>query len=475
MTEQPQDDHALDHPRTSGKRPHVVIVGGGFAGVAAVDNLAGTDVDITLIDRNSYNTFQPLLYQVTAGGLNPGDVTYSLRALAANHENVRYRHGNVTRINALKQLVALNDGDRIHYDYLVIATGVTANFFGVPGAKERSHIIYTRRDAIATRDHLFSRLETLAQSEGKDAEVNIVVVGAGATGTEVAGAMAEMARTALPKSYPELDPNKIRVYLVEMTENCLPPFNEKVHKYTGRALERRGVLLKMNTSVEKVTAEEVFLSDGSEIPTKTIIWCTGVTAPDYVSRWRLPQGRGGRILIDPQCRVVGFPNIFAAGDVAADSMSGLPQLAQPAMQQGEHIAKNIRHYLAGEQLEDFGYHDKGIMATIGRNAAVAQLPNGTTLTGLPAFAAWVGLHILVLMSYRNRVAVLSNLAWRYFNWKKSFNVIVGDVYSERRVRRNANSAAFLDPEEHGPLDQPGSVMSATGEPAANTVAAADKS
>lgn len=433
----------------------MVVVGGGFAGVSCVQELADADVDVTLIDRNGYNTFQPLLYQVTAGGLNPGDVTYSLRALAANIDNLRYRHGNVVRVNASKQLVVLNDGDKIRYDYLVIASGVTANFFGIPGAKERSHIIYTRRDAIATRDHLFSQLETLAQAEGKEGEANVVVVGAGATGVEVAGALAEMARDALPMSYPEIDPGKVHIYLVEMGDDVLAPFNDKVHRYTANALRRRGVILKMNTSVKEVTAGHVRLSDGSDIPTQTIVWCTGVTAPDYVRAWRLPQGRGGRILIDSELRVVGFPNVFAAGDVAADTSSPLPQLAQPAIQQGEHIGRQIMDMESGRSLSSFHYTDKGIMATIGRGAAVAQLPNGRTLTGLPAFAAWVGLHILVLMSYRNRIAVLSNLAWRYVAWKRSFNVIVGDVYSDRRGRTAGEpySAAYTDPSQHGALDQ----------------------
>lgn len=448
MTQQVAENQA----GTTGGRPHVVIVGGGFAGVKAVEHLKDAEVDVTLIDRNGYNTFQPLLYQVAAGGLNPGDVTYSLRALVANMKNVRYRHGNVTRINAAKQLVVLDDENRIHYDYLVLATGVTANFFGIPGAKEHSHIIYTRRDAIATRDHLLSRLEDLAENDGKDAEVNMVVVGAGATGTEVAGTLAEMARGAVPQSYPELDPGKVRVYLVEMAGDVLAPFNDKVHKYAAESLRKRGVILKMNTSVKEVTDDTVILSDGDVIPTKTIIWCTGVTVPDYAKSWRLPQGRGGRILVDPQLRVVGYPNVFALGDVAADSMKPLPQLAPPAQQHGQHVAKNIKHLLAGEPLEDFKYLDKGTMATIGRNSAVAQLPGNITLTGAPAWAAWVGLHVMTLMSYRNRAAVLTNLAWRYVAWKRSFNVITGDVYLDPRAKSSA--AKFVNPEEHGELDQP---------------------
>lgn len=452
MTEQLQGQHAPDRSQTRGGRPHVVIVGGGFGGVKALEHLKDADVEVTLIDRNGYTTFQPLLYQVASGGLNPGDVTYSLRALVATMENTRYRHGNVTEIDAAGQAVILDDDERIHYDYLVLATGVTANFFGIPGAKENSHIIYTRRDAIATRDHIISRLENLAEQAGKDAQVNMVVVGAGPTGTEVAGILAEMAQHAIPQSYPELDPTKVRVYLVEMMGEVLAPFNDKIHKYAAKSLQQRGVILKLNTSVKEMTEDTVELSDGTMIPTKTVVWCTGVTVPDYVKNWRLPQGRGGRIQVDPQLRVVGFPNIFAVGDVAADSLKPLPQLAPPAQQHGEHVAKNIKHLVKGEPLEDFKYLDKGTMATIGRNSAVAQLPGNITLTGAPAFAAWVGLHIMTLMSSRNRAAVLTNLAWRYVAWKRSFNVITGDVYSDPRAK--ANPAEFVDPKEHGALDQP---------------------
>ncbi|PID53578.1 MAG: NADH dehydrogenase FAD-containing subunit [Micrococcales bacterium] len=372
-------DHALYRSHNHhDSRPHVVIVGGGFAGISAMESLAKAPVDITLIDRNGYHTFQPLLYQVAAGGLNPGDVTMSFRAIAARQPNVRFRHGNVVQVDTQEQVVTLHDDTKITYDYLFIATGVTANFFGIPGAQEHSHIIYTRRDALATRDHLFSRLETLAQSVGKEGEFNIVVVGGGATGVEVAGAMAEMAVEALPRAYPELDPNKIRVYLVEMGEELLAPFKERIRDYTAAALEKRRVILKLGTAVEEITDDEVVLSDGSHIASKSIIWCTGVTAPEDVKRWQLPQGPGGRVLIDPECRVVGFQNVFAGGDVSADTVEPLPQLAQPATQHGTHVAAQIERLLAGEPLEPFQYDNKGIMATITRNAAVAQLPGGQT-------------------------------------------------------------------------------------------------
>lgn len=450
MTQTTRPRAAHDSGDPAHTRPHVVIVGGGFAGVAAMSGLADADVDITLVDRNGYNTFQPLLYQVAAGGLNPGDVTMSFRALAANQENLRFRHGDVVGIDATAHQVALHDGDTLTYDYLFIATGVTANFFKIPGAQERSHIIYTRRDALSTRDHLFSRLETLAQSMGKDGEFNIIVVGGGPTGVEVAGALAEMAADALPKAYPELDPGKIRIFLVEMGEDVLAPFSKKVRSYTAAALAERDVILKLGTAVQEVTDSHVILSDGSKLLSQTIIWCTGVVAPDEVGKWHLPQGRAGRVVVDPQLRVLGFPTMFAGGDLAADSRQPLPQLAQPAMQHGAHVAAQIKRLIADEPLEAFDYDDKGTMATIGRNAAVADLASGRSLIGFPAWLAWVGLHIAVLLSNRNRLAVLTNFAWRYVSWRRNFNVIVGDVYSDRTYQQEG--AADTAPAEHVPHD-----------------------
>ena len=412
---------------TGGGRPRVVVIGAGFGGMAVVQELANTDVDIMIIDRHGYNTFQPLLYQVATGGLNPGDVTYSLRAFTAKVPNAAFRQGLVTSIDPDAQKVTLQDGATIAYDYLVVATGVTANFFGIKGAAEHSLLIYTRAQAIETRDHMFRRLELLASTEvSHDVEVNVVVVGGGATGVEMAGTVAEMVQSALPRTYPELDPDKVSVHLVEMADYVLAPFHPRLRDYAAKALRKRGVKLHLGTAVDEITDEEVRLKDGTVIRTGTVIWATGVTAPAEVSGWNLPQGRGGRIQVGSDTRVVGYPSIFAIGDVAGHVEKPLPQVAQPALQQGAHAAEQIRRTIAGLPTTEFVYKDKGIMATIGRRAAVAQVPKIPGFSGTLAWLAWLGLHVVVLLSFRNRFAVLTNLTWRYLAYPRNVNVIVGN-------------------------------------------------
>jgi NADH dehydrogenase len=437
------------HTTTGRTRPRVVVVGGGFGGMATVQALRWADVDVLLVDRNGYNTFQPLLYQVATGGLNPGDVTYALRAFTAKQRNARFRQGTVVGIDTAAKYVRLDDGDEIGYDFLVVATGVTANFFGIPGAAENSLVIYTRREALETRDHIFRGLERLATEEGKEASANVVVVGGGATGVEMAGTLAEMITGTLPHSYPELDNTRIKVTLVEMGPDVLGPFKPSLRAYSARALRRRGIELRLATAVAEVTPEEVRLKDGTVIPTRTVIWATGVTAHPVVSSWGLPQGRGGRIVVGPDMRVQGSQDVFAIGDVSGDPDNLLPQVAQPAIQQGTHVAEMISRLLAGMGTTAFHYTDKGIMATIGRRAAVGQLPFKIALRGTLAWLAWVGLHVFFLLSNRNRFAVFTNLAVRYLSWPRSTNVIIGDWEQKRAttVAQERQSKARAEEQE----------------------------
>ncbi len=416
---------------STSRRPRVVVVGAGFGGMATVAALRWADVDVLLVDRNGYNTFQPLLYQVATGGLNPGDVTYALRAFTAKHRNARFRQGTVVGIDTAAKQVRLEDGDTIGYDYLVVATGVTANFFGIKGAEENSLLIYTRREALETRDHIFRGLERLATEGGKNASANVVVVGGGATGVEMAGTLAEMVTGAIPHSYPELDSSRLKIVLVEMAGEVLGPFKKSLRRYSAKALRHRGVDLRLDTAVAEVTPDAVHLVDGTVIPTGAVIWATGVTAHEVVSTWGLPQGRGGRIVVGPDMRVKGTADVFAIGDVSGDPDAMLPQLAQPAIQQGTHVAETISRLIAGMGSEQFHYTDKGTMATIGRRAAVAQLPGKIALRGTLAWVAWVALHVMVLLSNRNRFAVITNLAVRYLSWPRNTNVILGD-WEQRR-------------------------------------------
>ncbi|MGH3356900.1 MAG: NAD(P)/FAD-dependent oxidoreductase [Nocardioidaceae bacterium] len=415
--------------RTRTQRPRVVVLGAGFAGVAAVKALKGAPVDVTLVDRNGYNTFQPLLYQVATGGLNPGDVTYAARALTGRQANVGFRKGDVVGVDVATREVTLSHGARIGYDYLVIATGVTTNYFGVPGAAEHAMAMYTRDQALSVRDDLFGKLERLAQAVAageRDEDPTVVVVGAGATGVEMAGSLAEMGNTAMPVAYPELAHRRARVILAEMGPHVLAPFHPKLREYTARELRERGVDLRLNTAVKAVHSDGVELDDGERIHAGTVIWAAGVTAPDIVKKWGLPQGRNGRVEVGADLSLAGHPEVFVVGDLGVDPSDPLPQLAQPAIQGGKHAARQILRLTGGEVAQDFHYFDKGIMATIGRGSAIAELRGGVRLRGVLAWLAWLVLHILSLLGGRNRLVTMLNLSARYLTWPRNLNVIVGD-------------------------------------------------
>jgi NADH dehydrogenase len=412
--------------RDGGRRPRVVVVGGGFAGLAAVRTLRTADVEVLLLDRNAYATFQPLLYQVATGGLNPGDVTYALRAFTSHVGNARFRRMNVTGLDAGRKRVHTDTGDEIEYDYLILCCGVTANYFGIPGADKYAKTIYTRREALEVRDTLLSNLEAVDQGLPTAVEPVAVIVGGGATGVEMAGMLAELRNSTLPKTHPDIDIDRVRVILVEMTDHVLGPFAPDVREYAARELRKRGVELRLGTAVSEVHDDYVVLGGGDRVPSAATIWATGVKAHDHVSRWGLPQGRGGRIEVEPDMRVVGHPDIFAVGDIGARTDRPLPQLAQPAMQGGRHAARQIIRLLSGLPTEPMHYKDKGTMATIGRSDAVVQFPRGQKLTGLIAWVAWVGLHIFQLTGQRNRLATFVNLSVRYLTGRGRLNVIVGD-------------------------------------------------
>jgi NADH:ubiquinone reductase (H+-translocating) len=410
-------------------RPRVLVLGAGFAGVAAMKALRGAPVDVTLVDRNGFNTFQPLLYQVATGGLNPGDVTYAARALTARQPNARFRKGDVVGVDVDSRTVTLADNKTLGYDYLVLATGVTTNYFDVPGAAEHAMAMYTREQALRVRDTIFNKLEGLAQAtddgERRD-DPTVVIVGAGATGVEMAGQLAEMGKTAMPIAYPELAGRQARVVLVEMGPHVLAPFHPRLRAYTERSLRRRGVDLRLNTAVRAVHAEGVELDDGERIRAGNVIWAAGVTAPEIVQKWGLPQGRGGRVEVGADLSIAGHPEVFVAGDLAVNRDDPLPQLAQPAIQGGKHAARQIRRRVDDQQGRDFHYLDKGIMATVGRGSAIAELRGGVRLRGVLAWLAWLVLHILSLLGGRNRMVTMLNLSARYLTWPRNLNVIVGD-------------------------------------------------
>ncbi len=409
------------------ERRHVVVVGGGFGGLAAVRGLRRVDVDVTLIDRHTYNTFQPLLYQVATATLNAGDITWFLRSIRSRQHNVRYLKGTVLSMDHAARTVVLDGGQSVAYDYLVIAAGVTANYFGIPGAKEHAMPLYRRSQALAVRDAMFARLEEAAIN-GQDRDLRIVVVGGGATGVETAGAFAEMRNNDLPITYPELVPAHTHITLVEQLPFVLAPFHESLREYARKSLVKRGVDMRLGTPVKEVRPRGVVVGDDEFLPADIVVWASGVTVHEQVGEWGVPQGRGGRISVDDHLRVEGLEGVFAVGDIAVEAGDrALPQLAQPARQGGEYVATLLQATLKGEDTTPFRYHDKGTLATIGRNSAVAQVKGLPRLTGFPAWVIWIVVHVFSLLGNRNRLATMINLTARYLFWHRSHNAIVGET------------------------------------------------
>jgi len=410
-------------------RPRVVVVGAGFAGLAACGPLEGAEADVLIVDRHTYNTFQPLLYQVATAGLGPGDIAYPIRSYVRRHSNVAFREAEVAGVDFEARRVLLADGDALAYDYLVIACGAGTNFFGVPGAAEHARAIYTMEDAIAVRDDLSAGLERAAARGVRPGELTVVIAGGGPTGVEMAGTLAELRAMEIETAYPELDPAEASVVLVEQLDTVLGAFDRRLGAYARRVLEDRGVDVRLGESVAEVSATEVRLGSGEVIPCGLVVWAAGIGPAPLTAGLEAAKTKG-RLDVGGDLRMWGRDEVFVVGDVAAAKQSGgegalMAQLAQPAIQEGRHAGRQIVRLLEGEATEAFAYHDKGTMATIGRRAAVAELPHGVRLRGTVAWFAWLGLHLVTLLGVRNRLVVLVNWAWRYVSWRRGSKVIAG--------------------------------------------------
>jgi NADH dehydrogenase len=401
----------------------VVIAGAGFAGLTALHELRNAGMRVTLVDRNPYSTFQPLLYQVATAGLTSADVAYPAWA-AVRKAGASFRMGEITGIDSQARQVKLADGSALGYDYLILATGVAAAFFDVPGAERHCLSLYTRRDAIVLRDRLVAELQARS-AEGNDRALNVTVVGGGATGVELAGTLAELRNIALPAAFPEVNREQVKVRLVELGPALLAPFSPGLREYARRELRKRGVDVRLGTPIKEVRADEVVVADQA-MPSEVTVWAAGVSAPEWTGKLGLPTGRGGRIRTGPDLRVAGEDRIFAAGDLAIVDDQPLPQLAAPAIQLGRHAARQIRRLAAGQPTVPFSYRDKGIMATIGHRSAVVDLPSRIRLRGTLAWLSWLGLHLIELLGGRNRISAFVNLAWRYLTWSRGGGVIIGD-------------------------------------------------
>jgi NADH dehydrogenase len=402
----------------------VLVVGAGFAGLATISRLARGGMRVTLADRHIYSTFQPLLYQVATAGLAPSDVAYPLRGFAHKY-GARFRHGDLAHVDTDGRIAEFADGGQLEYDYLILATGVTAGFFGITGAAEYSHALYTLHDAATMRARILEGLERLSL-EGVRKDVTVTIVGGGATGVELAGTLAEFRNIGLPSSYPDIDPQCVHIRLVEQAPALLTPYVPPLQEYAREQLVKRGVDLRLNATIKEITADRLILADGEELPSDLTAWAAGVAGPPEAGKWGLPQGKGGRLLARPDLRVEGQDRIFAIGDIALTGDHPVPQLAQPALQMGRHAAVQIRRLEAGQDTVPFRYHDKGTMATIGSRSAVVELNHGIRFRGTIAWLAWLALHLITLLGGRNRITALINLSSRYLSWRRGGGIIVGD-------------------------------------------------
>jgi NADH dehydrogenase len=405
----------------------VVVVGAGFGGLAAVRRLARSGMQTTLVDRNVYSTFQPLLYEVATAGLTSSDVAYPARSESRRY-GATFRHGELAGIDPTARQIILADGSKIGYDYLILATGVGAAYHGIPGAAEFSLGLYTRHDAIVLRDRLMVGLERMSSTSAAN-DVSITVIGGGATGVELAGSLADLRNIALPASYPEIDRDRIHISLVERAPALLGPFHPALREYTRRQLVKRGVDVRLNTAIREITSDQVLLADGSVLASDATVWAAGVAAPEPVSALGLPQADGGRIRIGPDLRVAGHDRIFAVGDISLIDGQPLPQLAQPALQMGKHAADQVRALEQGKPTAPFRYRDKGTMATIGYRSAVVELPRRVRMHGTLAWLVWLALHLITLLGGRNRISALINMSSRYLTWQHGGGLIVGDGLS----------------------------------------------
>ena len=410
-------------------RPHVVVIGAGFGGLAAAKRLEGEAVDVTLIDRHNYHSFQPLLYQVATAGLNAADVGYAIRGMFRRQKQVLFRKGQVIGIDWTAEQVQLRDEPPMDYDHLIIAAGSATNYFGVPGAAEYGFPLYGLEDAIRVRNHLLSLFEAAEARPDllDDGILNLVIVGGGPTGVEVAGAMAELVDKVLRDDYHDLDVRRARVVLVEQAPHLLAPFSPHSRRYARKVLEARGVEVRLDTVVTGIGPDHLTFADGTRLATRLVVWAAGVRAATLADDLEATQGREGRITVAADLSIPGHPNAYAIGDVAdIDDGSGgrLPQLAQVAIQGGVHAVDQVLATIAQRPHQPFRYHDKGTMATIGRRAAVAELPQGIHLTGTVAWLAWLVLHLVYLLGVRNRVSVFLNWAWNYFTWDRGPRLIL---------------------------------------------------
>lgn len=413
----------------SSKFPKIVIVGGGFGGIELAKRLKNKEVEVLMLDRHNYHTFQPLLYQVATGGLEADSIAFPLRKIFKNQKNFIFRMTDVERVDAEHKIVHTSIGE-ISYDYLVIATGSDTNFFGQKEVEHFSMSMKTIPEALNLRSMILQNLEeALIETDAvtKDSLLNFVVVGGGPTGVELSGALAEIKKHVLPKDYPELSIEQIKVYLIEGSPELLGAMSAQASKKAKEFLEELGVNVLTNLRVESYDGKVIRLSNGKSINTQNVLWAAGVMGAVVVGLPKETITRGNRIIVDEYNRVTGQDHVFAIGDVAAlfthERPNGLPGVAPVAIQQGKQLAENIIHFINNEKPEPFRYFDKGSMATVGRNRAVVDIGK-IRFQGIFAWFVWMFVHLMSLVGFRNKVVTFVNWVWSYFSYDRGTRLII---------------------------------------------------
>jgi NADH dehydrogenase len=411
------------------KLPRIVIVGGGFGGLELAKHLGGSQFQVVLIDKHNYFTFQPLLYQVATAALEPSSIAAPFRSIFEGYENLVFRMATVHEVDPALNKLRTSIGD-IQYDYLVLATGSTTNFFGMHDVEQHSMPMKSISQALGLRSMLLQNFEKAVSLEWKSDEqeslVDIVVVGGGPTGIETAGALAELKKHVLPYDYPEIDFNMMDIYIVELGPRLLAGMSQEASDKTKEFLDKMGVHVWLNTALVSYDGYRAVFSNGKTILTTSLIYAAGVAGcmPEGIDPSAI--GRGKRLTVDGQLRVKGYSNIFAIGDIASFIPKGtsvpLPMVAQPAMQMGTYLAKYFKRGMP-QNTPDFKYFDKGSMATIGRNKAVADLKVWNT-QGFIAWLIWMFIHLMSLVGFANKVRVFMSWAYSYFSSDKRFRLII---------------------------------------------------
>ncbi|HEY6844540.1 MAG TPA: NAD(P)/FAD-dependent oxidoreductase [Thermoanaerobaculia bacterium] len=402
--------------------PHIVIIGGGFGGLYAAKHLGDAPARVTLLDRRNFHLFQPLLYQVATAALNPSDIAYPIRAVVHGHKNTNVILGEANAIDVDRRVVKLA-GSELAYDYLILATGSTHSYFGHAEWERDAPGLKTIEDALEIRRRVllaFEAAERETNAEAQKAWLTFVIVGAGPTGVELAGALSEIARHTMLRDFRTINPSSARVILIEGKDRVLPTYPPALSKKAEKQLRRLGVEVMTGAMVNSVNDHQVTIG-AATIATHTVLWAAGVQASPLAKTLGVPLDRAGRVMVNDDLSIPGHPEVFVIGDLAVLSKP-VPGVAPAAIQEGEHAAKNVKRLIAGKKARPFHYFDKGSLATIGRAAAVADI-RGLHLSGFLAWFTWLAVHIFFLIGFRNRVLVILQWAWAYVTYQRGARLI----------------------------------------------------